>query len=216
MPMVFITWMRLTNDGEAVHVAGAFANVMRELGQRRCVARQFHERRLDAHHRLSRRRPHQRWVFGCAGEQHRSDERRDFQSGRSTTLVQDFTTGENDAGYTLGEIEITLQGAGASTPPTVTLHSGSATGPKVADFTGPSSLVTGSASNYTYVPTTTVPLSRSTIYFVVVQGGDGLWAYTTSNYEEFAAPGWIIGNVSLTRAENSTGIFAIFLLPAPA
>ncbi len=122
-------------------------------------------------------------------------------------VVQDFTTGENDDGYTLAEIEINLKGTGAGNPPTVTLHSESAIGPKMADFTGPSSLVIGSVINYTYVPTTTVTLSKSTPYYVIIQGGDGLWAYTTSLSEEFAAPGWTIGNRSFTRAADNTGAF---------
>ena len=100
-------------------------------------------------------------------------------------VAQDFMTGENDAGYTLGEIEITLQGAGVGNPPTVTLHSETVTGLKLADFTGPSSLVIGSAINYIYVPITTVTLNKSTIYYVVIQGGDGLRTYTTSSSEDF-------------------------------
>ncbi len=194
------------NDGEAAHVAGAFANVMRELGPGdvwRGSTSSVAWTRITGYASAARTNAGYSGalVSNIVQTSSGASNLADFD------VVQDFTTGGNDAGYTLGEIEITLQGAGAGTPPTVTLHSGSATGTKVADFTGPSSLVTGSASNYTYVPTTTVTLSKSTIYFVVVQGGDGLWAYTTSHYEEFAAPGWIIGNVSLTRPEASTGIF---------
>ena len=195
------------NDGEAVFVAGSFGNAMREL---RSDGTWGGSSTNVAWTRITGYPGAARTNAGYSGALVSNIVQ--TSSGTSDLavldVVQDFTTGENDAGYTLGEIEITLQGAGAGTPPTVTLHSGTATGPKVADFTGPSSLVTGSASNYTYVPTTTVTLSKSTIYFVVVQGGDGLWAYTTSNYEEFAAPGWIIGNVSITRPEDSTNIFA--------
>ena len=194
------------NDGEAVSVAGAFANIMREL---RSDGTWGGSSSNVAWTRITGYPGGARTNAGYSGALVSNI----VQTSSGTTtlavldVVQDFTTGENDAGYTLGEIEITLQGAGTGTPPTVTLHSVSATGPKVADFTGPSSLVTGSASNYTYVPTTTVTLSKSTIYFVVVQGGDGLWPYTTSPNEDFAAPGWTIGNVSLTRPEDSTGVF---------
>ena len=195
-----------TNDGEAVHVAGAFANVMRQLnadgtwgGSSSSVAWT----------RITGYPGGARTNAGYSGALVSNIVQ---TSGGTTNLAvndafQDFTTGENDDGYTLDGIEITLQGAGAGTPPTVTLHSVSATGPKVADFTGPPSLVIGSTSNYTYVPTTTVTLSKSTIYFVIVQDGDGLWPYTTSDYEEFAAPGWSIGNASLARPEDTTSIF---------
>ena len=195
-----------TNDGEAVHVAGAFANVMRQLN---ADGRWSGSSSSVAWARITGYPGGARTNAGYSGALVSNIVQ---TSGGTTNLAvndafQDFTTGENDDGYTLDGIEITLQGAGAGTPPTVTLHSVSATGPKVADFTGPSSLVIGSTSNYTYVPTTTVTLSKSTIYFVIVQGGDGLWPYTTSDYEEFAAPGWSIGNASLTRPVDTTGIF---------
>ena len=86
-------------------------------------------------------------------------------------LAQPFTVGSHDAGYRLTSIDIRLNtGTTGTTTPTLTLHSVSGTGTKVADFTGPSALDASTAKNYTFRPTTPVTLAVSTEYWLVVQG----------------------------------------------
>ena len=121
---------------------------------------------------------------------------------RFTDLAQAFTTGDSDTGYTLTSIELSLvthNVSNNSAPPTVTLHSGSANGTKVADFTGPS-LEAFTTKNYTFTPTGTVTLNASTEYFVVAVGGDppspSSWADTTHDTEDAGAEsGWSIADV---------------------
>ena len=85
-------------------------------------------------------------------------------------LAQAFTTGSNGTGYTLTSIELSLVTTiSNAAPPTVTLHSGSANGTKVADFTGPSTLDASTTKSYTFTPTGTVTLNASTEYFVVAE-----------------------------------------------
>ena len=113
--------------------------------------------------------------------------------------AQAFTTGA-DASYTL--TRIVLNGAFASgSNKTVTLHEGSRTGSKVADFTfytegfGDSRLV--------LTPTSPTPLSGSTTYWVVTADdfGTDKWDVGTSNSDEGAA-GWSIAN---THERYQTG-----------
>ena len=102
--------------------------------------------------------------------------------------AQGIRTGTNAAGYTLTGIELLLQVA--TTFPTVTLHRGSPTGMKVADFTAPSSAA--GFAVYTFTPTTTVTLDPNTGYWVVATGGafGDLWGVAYPG--EDAAPGWSI------------------------
>ena len=128
---------------------------------------------------------------------------------RSTLLdlAQAFTTGANDTGYTLTSIDMFLYGASASeTPPTVTLHSGSASGTKVADFTGPSTIGPGDVS-YTFAPATTVTLNASTEYWVVAKGATSHWNNTNADDEDSGgALGWTIADVGQS-GEPGTGNF---------
>ena len=95
---------------------------------------------------------------------------------QSFDFAQPFSTGNHDEGYTLEDISIRLHTSSTATvAPVLTLHSGSGTGTKVADFNGPSALTRGTVKNYEYTPTTPVTLEMSTEYWVVVdQGGTGV------------------------------------------
>ena len=126
--------------------------------------------------------------------------------------AQSFTTGGNAEGSWLSGIAVSLETiAGHLNPPTMTLHSGSGTGTKVADFTAPATLTAGT-HDYTYTATTSVVLSASTEYWVVVEvGGSGAvtWKPTNSDSEDSgAASGWSIGNAAHRRLYDSTGSFS--------
>ena len=131
-------------------------------------------------------------------------------SGTTSTthdLAQAFTTGANDTGYTLTSIDMFLWSLnGFATPPTVTLHSGSASGTKVADFTGPSAIGPGDVS-YTFILATPVRLNASTEYWVVAEGATSHWNSTFSETEDGSgAPGWTIADLG-QRRQAGTGMF---------
>ena len=131
-------------------------------------------------------------------------------SGTTSTthdLAQAFTTGANDTGYTLTSIDMFLWSLnGFATPLTVTLHSGSASGTKVADFTGPSAIGPGDVS-YTFILTTPVTLNASTEYWVVAEDATSYWNSTFSKTEDGSgAPGWTIADLGQRRLAG-TGMF---------
>ena len=131
-------------------------------------------------------------------------------SGTTSTthdLAQAFTTGANDTGYTLTSIDMFLWSLnGFDTPPTVTLHSGSASGTKVADFTGPSAIGPGDVS-YAFILATPVRLNASTEYWVVAEGATSHWNSTFSETEDGSgAPGWTIADLG-QRRQAGTGMF---------
>ena len=130
-----------------------------------------------------------------------------IQVGSVNDVAQQFTTGANPGGYTLTGVALTLVATVGAVPPTVTLHSGSGNGAKVADFNGPAS-VPLDYSVQTFTPTTAVTLSASTDYWVVMQGGsdDMAWADTVGN-SEFTVGGWTIADVIQSRSASSTGSF---------
>ena len=124
-------------------------------------------------------------------------------------FAQSFTTGINPTGYTLTSIELRL--IVSTVTPTVTLHSGSATGTKVATLTGPAMLDAGTIKNYTFTPSSTsTALLASTPYWVVAEG-DAYWVSTTSTSEDATpATGWSIANNYESRHASSTGSFTTF------
>ena len=127
-------------------------------------------------------------------------------------FAQPFSTGNHDEGYTLEDISIRLHTSSTATvAPVLTLHSGSGTGTKVADFNGPSALTSDTVKNYEYTPTTPVTLEMSTEYWVVVdQGGAGVSVQLTASDSEDGTPvdGASIGNAAHSRGASSTGSFS--------
>ena len=137
----------------------------------------------------------------------------DFYGGLGSLAhrAQRFTTGTNPGGYTLTGIDLSLRSENAgTTPPTVTLHRGSAIGTRVADLNGPTALTAGTTDTYRFTPTGTVRLSGSTNYWVVAKGGsdDIDWTQTVSNVEDATpAGGWTIQYGAGGRFTFQTGAF---------
>ena len=124
--------------------------------------------------------------------------------------AQAFTTGAWPAGATLSSIEIELTTGNGTTPPALTLRSGSADGTVEATFAGPSALTANAADiNYTFTAPINTRLQRSTTYWVVAEGGSAgvKWDFTNS-IQENATTGWSIADTGETRAASSTGAFS--------
>ena len=137
----------------------------------------------------------------------------DTGSLASYDFAQSFTTGDNDAGYTVGAIEIRLQtGSNATSPPRLTVHSGSATGAGVVDTFVPDSLTADTTRDYTYRATSsTAVLEGSTEYWLRVDnGGAGVSVQFAGTDDEDGTPldGASIGNTAQTRAASSEGAFS--------
>ena len=135
----------------------------------------------------------------------------DFLALTTFDLAQPFTVGSHDAGYRLTSIDIRVNtGTSGTTTPTLTLHSVSGAGTKVADFTGPSALDANTIKNYTFRPTTSVTLDASDEYWLVVQGSGLVRPETSPSDAEDGTPldGASIGNAAHSRSASSTGAFA--------
>ena len=88
------------------------------------------------------------------------------------TLATTFTTGSNRAGYVLTSVEINFASTapkGSYDPPTETLHTGSATGTAVAVLSRAGAIT--ATGNYELTAASPVPLTPSTTYWVVAEGG---------------------------------------------
>ena len=114
----------------------------------------------------------------------------------ATNLAQAFTTGPNGNGYLLESV--LLQGSfSPGDANTVTLHQGTRSGTKVANF---NSTIVNSGGGLSLTPTSTVILGASTTYFVVTSGdfdSSDTWHETQSNNEDASsATGWTIENTS--------------------
>ena len=79
--------------------------------------------------------------------------------------AQGFTTGNNDAGYTLTSIDIYFHNTTDGTTPTVTLHEGSPTGTLVDTLMGPANV----SGFETFTASSKVILDPRTSYFVVLE-----------------------------------------------
>ena len=190
------------DNGEAVSVAGAFANIMRELnsvGVWQNSTSNVAWARITGY--ADATPPESQVLVSNIG-----------QGGGSSSifpgsnLAQAFTTGDSDAGYTLTSIELLIN-SGLNAP-TVTLHSGSATGLRVAEFTRPSGVSNGSTP-FTFTSITAATLSANTEYWVVAEGSNGAWTNTSQDAEDAGAKsGWSIANVGQSRSATSTGNFA--------
>ena len=134
------------------------------------------------------------------------------RSGRllDNDYAQAFTTGDNATGYTLTSIELRFNTDGDNSTPRAKLYSGSANGTEVSTLTGPSSLVSFSARNYTFTPSSTVTLLTSATYWVVVEGNTGNTRVVTNDStgeDGTSATGWGIGDLKEFRSASSTGSF---------
>ena len=122
---------------------------------------------------------------------------------------QAFTTGAHAAGYTLTSIVLGCD-CGAYTTGTVTLHSGTRTGTKVADFTGSPN----AANQLVLTPTMATTLSADTTYVIVTSDNfnisDAFWYSTAAGAEDSgSAAGWSIAdNVVLYRTLEAMWVSA--------
>ena len=130
-------------------------------------------------------------------------------------FAQDFTTGNLKAGYKLTSLEIQLvTTADGTTPPRLTLHSGSGTGLEIAELDGPESLDADMTKTYTYAPQGVVRLAPSTTYWIVADatgnGRNGASVQFTDSDEEDQTPldGASIGDAVHTRTDGDTGSFS--------
>ncbi|WP_419858624.1 SwmB domain-containing protein [Candidatus Palauibacter irciniicola] len=131
-----------------------------------------------------------------------------------TDTAQPFTTGSNMEGYTLTSIEVKF---GSSAPSGVSVKlatgvSASSAGTTVATLTNPSTLTAG---NNTFTAPAGTTLSRSTTYFVIVEGSSGELRRTSSTAEDDGgAAGWSVGDLRRQRSASSTGGFTLVVNPA--
>ena len=88
--------------------------------------------------------------------------------------AQEFTTGDNEAGYTLSSIELHISDGDEPNPdfPTVSLFSGSVSGTLVDTLTAPSGAL-GIRGNYTFTASQGISLEKDTSYWVAASGGNG-------------------------------------------
>ena len=125
--------------------------------------------------------------------------------GRALDLAQGFTTGNDSAGYTLSAIVLRFANASPVAAPTVTVHSGTPTGPAVATLSGPGEVGAGTATFRAPASTT---LTGATAYFVRVEGGGRVQlALTWGREDAGAASGWRIHDLRHYRFAHSTGSF---------
>ena len=113
---------------------------------------------------------------------------------------QEFTTGNNDAGYTLSSIELHLTSPNPSTPvsvPTVKLYSGSASGTLVATLT-PQSPTVQARRNISFTTSESISLTKETSYWVVTPAGalPSLRLTTSTAEDATPAPGWSIADLT--------------------
>ena len=126
------------------------------------------------------------------------------ESLTANRAAQAFNTGSNTFGYTLDSIKLHGLFFTGNTN-TATLHEGSRTGTKVADFAGaladPTFSQGGIIMDYLSVeltPTTTTTLNPSTTYVIVTATafGGGEWRTTTSNWQRSHSTGGSIADTS--------------------
>ena len=125
--------------------------------------------------------------------------------GRALDLAQGFTTGSDSSGYTLSAIALRFANAQPADAPTVTVHSGTPSGPAVATLSGSGEVGAGTATFRAPASTT---LTAATAYFVRVEGGGRVQlALTWGREDAGAASGWRIHDRRHYRFAHSTGSF---------
>ena len=128
--------------------------------------------------------------------------------GYATDAAQGFTTGSRAGGYLLSGIDVRLRTiAGDRRAPSVTVHSASPTGPRIATLAGPASVDDGVER---FTAPGEVRLAPDTTYFVRFEGSTLAVAVrtTTSDREDASgSTGWRIGESGHWRLANETGSF---------
>ena len=128
--------------------------------------------------------------------------------GYATDAAQGFTTGSRAGGYLLSGIDVRFRTiAGDRRAPSVTVHSASPTGPRIATLAGPASVDEGVER---FTAPGEVRLAPDTMYFVRFEGSTLSVAVrtTTSDREDAGgSAGWRIGDLGHWRLANETGSF---------
>ena len=112
-------------------------------------------------------------------------------TGSANRIAQPFRTGAHADGYTLTSITLDCGTCNTYTGGTVTLHSGTRTGTKVADFT----ITLDAEGNLLATPTTATTLSANTTYVIVTANdfGSRAWFTAVDNaLDSISAAGWTI------------------------
>ena len=142
------------------------------------------------------------------------------QSGSTSMQVWDiaqgFTTGDNQAGYTLGSVEIGMNtgtiGGGDAGKPSAIIFEGGPTGQRVATLIKPNRLSAGTSRVHRYNAPSGTRLSASTTYYVVIEAGTftSIFALQTNATEEdgTSTQGWEINDRGHSRFASSTGSFS--------
>ena len=145
-------------------------------------------------------------LLGNTGQEAFTTQEGGFDQG---DYAQSFQTAGQGGGFPLRSVDLRLDVSPGQSFPTVTLHTGSATGTKVADFLPPTSKALG-LSDYKYRVAAPITLSTSTTYWVVVQGGSAAtWQTTSGGADSGSLPGWLFSTRGQSRQPNtSTGSFS--------
>ena len=213
------------NDGEAAFVAGAFANIMREL-------------RSDVTWGPSSSNVAWARITGYASETPVASEvdpdlptlelvsnlgqniaSQELELG-TRRVVQGFTTGPHLHGYILADIKVKLRNSSNSavtTPVEMSLLTGSLSGNGgplagrlVASLVGPSTIPANSTANYSFATTTTVRLDGRETYDVLLEGGtaDIIVKLTASDSEDASGQrGWSFGDFAYQMTEGLGTLF---------
>ena len=127
--------------------------------------------------------------------------------GTALDHAQGFTTGSAAGGYTLSSVELRFASPWPVAAPTVTVHSGTARGTRVASLSGPATVATGVV---TFTAPADTALEAGTDYFVKVEGGARAvqFAFTHSTGEDAGgSSGWGIHDSGHYRLAHASGAF---------
>ena len=128
--------------------------------------------------------------------------------GYATDAAQGFTTGSRAGGYRLSGIDVRFRTiAGDRRAPSVTVHSASPTGPRIATLSGPASVDDGVER---FTAPGEVRLAPDTTYFVRFEGSTlsvGVRTTTSDREDAGGSAGWRIGDSGHWRLANETGSF---------
>ena len=125
-----------------------------------------------------------------------------------SSLTQEFTTGNRDAGYNLSSIEVHIQGSGDSPAfPTMRLYSDIDRGTLVDTLTAPSGSL-GGKGNYRFTASENIVLAKDTSYRINLEGGSGIWYATGPHEDSNGAAGWSIDDNTVDNQFGSLAGFA--------
>ena len=128
-------------------------------------------------------------------------------SGNKYSQAQQFTTGDNEDGYTLSSIQIYIKEFGGSDAARISIYEADSSGKpdsSLYQLTNPSPFANSSLNTFTAPANAT--LAKETKYLVVAEATSGSYqiAYTSSNAEDSGkANGWSINNRRHTRDSDS-------------